>query len=165
MRCLVCNHTESRVIDSRPNQDHSQTRRRRTCESCGQRFTTYEVVQENPLLVIKRDGRREEFSAEKILKSMRRAIPKNAVPQSALEKLVDEISQELESSMIREVPHEVVAELVMEKIYRVDVVAYLRFASVYKNFTDPKDFLLEVEKLAESRRAPKKAAKGSEEGR
>jgi transcriptional repressor NrdR len=165
MRCLVCNHTESRVIDSRPNQDHSQIRRRRTCESCGQRFTTYEVVQESPLLVIKRDGRREEFSPEKILKSMRRAIPKNAVPQSALEKLVEEISQELQGSLIREVPHQVVAELVMEKLHRVDVVAYLRFASVYKNFTNLRDFQSELEKLADPGQVRKKAGKESEEGR
>lgn len=147
MRCHVCGHTDSKVIDSRPTHEFTQVRRRRECLACQSRFTTYEILEVTPLLVIKKDGRREEFSRDKLLAGLRRACEKRPVPLDTLERVVDSISTELANSMVREVPFQVIGEMVLERLLEVDKIAYVRYASVYKDFKDPRDFLLELEHL------------------
>lgn len=147
MRCHVCGHTDSKVIDSRPTHEGTQVRRRRECLACQSRFTTYEILEVTPLSVIKKDGHREEFSRDKLLAGLRRACEKRPVPLDTLERLVDSIATELANSMVREVPFQVIGEMVLERLLAVDKIAYVRFASVYKDFKDPQDFLFELEHL------------------
>jgi transcriptional repressor NrdR len=147
MRCNVCGHQDSKVIDSRPTHDNTQIRRRRECLACQSRFTTYEILEVTPLLVIKKDGRREEFSREKLLGGLMRSCEKRPIPLGTLEKLVDSIATELGNSMVREVPFQVIGEMVLERLLEIDKIAYVRYASVYKDFKDPRDFLLELEHL------------------
>ncbi|MBO8171838.1 MAG: transcriptional regulator NrdR [Bacillaceae bacterium] len=147
MRCPYCNHNGTRVLDSRPVNDHKSIRRRRECESCNRRFTTFEVVEAAPLLVIKKDGAREEFSREKILRGMVRACEKRPVPLETLENIVDDIEKELRNKAVSEVPSKDIGEMVMEHLYHVDEVAYVRFASVYRQFKDINVFVRELEEL------------------
>ena len=147
MRCNVCGHNDSKVIDSRPTHEFSQVRRRRECLACQTRFTTYEILEVTPLLVIKKDGRREEFSRDKLVGGLRRACEKRPVPLDVLERVVDSIASELANSMVREVPFQVIGEMVLERLLAIDKIAYVRYASVYKDFKDPRDFLLELEHL------------------
>lgn len=149
MRCHVCGHNDSKVIDSRPTHELTQVRRRRECLACQSRFTTYEILEVTPLLVIKKDGRREEFSRDKLVAGLRRACEKRPVPLDALERVVDGINAELANSMVREVPFQVIGEMVLERLLEIDKIAYVRYASVYKDFKDPRDFLLELEHLFE----------------
>lgn len=147
MRCPFCSFTESKVIDSRPAEEGTTIRRRRECLSCGKRFTTYEIVERLPLLVIKRDGSRQAFDRMKLIGGMIKACEKRPVHVSDLEKIADEIEQELQGSLDREVSSEHIGELVMNRLKDLDQVAYVRFASVYRQFKDISTFLEELNKL------------------
>ena len=147
MRCPYCNFPESKVIDSRPTDESTSIRRRRECLSCGKRFTTYETVESVPLFVVKKDGSRQAFDRNKILNGLVKACEKRPVSMEVLEKTVSEIEQKLLNSMDREVPSERVGELVMDALKEVDQVAYVRFASVYRQFKDIDSFMAELNKL------------------
>ena len=147
MKCPYCGFNESKVIDSRPADEGSSIRRRRECLSCGKRFTTYETVESMPMVVVKRDGSRQTFDRRKLVKGMLRACEKRPVSLAQLEKISEEIEQELQNSLEREISTEHVGELVMEKLKSVDEVAYIRFVSVYRQFKDINTFMLELNKL------------------
>ena len=147
MRCPFCAYPESKVIDSRPTDESNSIRRRRECLSCGKRFTTYETVESLPMVVIKKDGSRQSFDRNKVLGSMLRACEKRTVPLAKLEKLTDEIEQSLQNSLEKEITTDMIGEQVMEKLRGVDEVAYVRFASVYRQFKDINTFIDELEKL------------------
>lgn len=150
MKCPYCGYKESKVVDSRP-ADESSIRRRRECLSCERRFTTYETVEMTPMVVIKKDGTRQSFDRNKVLGSMLRACEKRTVPLSKLEMLADEIEQNLQSSVNREITTDDVGQQVMEKLRGVDEVAYVRFVSVYRQFKDIDTFLMELNKLMENK--------------
>ena len=147
MRCPYCAYPESKVIDSRPTDENNSIRRRRECLSCGKRFTTYETVESVPLVVVKKDGSRQSFDRQKILNGMVRACDKRSVTLQTLEQSVADIEQRLLNSMDREIPTERVGELVMEELKKMDQVAYVRFASVYRQFQDIDSFVAELNKL------------------
>lgn len=147
MKCPYCSFRESKVIDSRPADEGSSIRRRRECLACGKRFTTYETVETLPLVVIKRDGSRQTFDRRKVLDGMLRACEKRPVPLAELERLAAEIEQTLQNSLDREIRTEAVGEQVMEKLKELDEVAYVRFASVYRQFKDINSFMEELSKL------------------
>ncbi len=147
MRCPFCNYSESKVIDSRPAEEGATIRRRRECLSCQKRFTTYEIMERLPLLIIKKDGSRQSFQKDKLLNGMVRACEKRPVEISKLEKIADDIEQELQSSLEREVPSEKLGEMVMDRLKEIDEVAYVRFASVYRQFKDINTFMDELNKL------------------
>ena len=150
MRCPFCNCEDTKVIDSRPAEEGTTIRRRRECLSCGKRFTTYEIVERLPLLVIKRDGSRQAFDRMKLIGGMIKACEKRPVHVSDLEQIADEIEQELQGSLDREVSSEHIGELVMNRLKDLDQVAYVRFASVYRQFKDISTFLDELNKLLAS---------------
>lgn len=152
MRCPFCEFNGTRVLDSRPFNNNKSIRRRRECEDCGRRFTTFEMVEETPLLIIKKDGTREEYSRDKILRGLIRACEKRPVTLEILENIVNEIERELRSQGKAEVPSKEVGEMVMERLYHVDEVAYVRFASVYRQFKDINVFMRELEELLEQAR-------------
>ena len=137
------------MLDSRPTEEGNAIRRRRECLVCGRRFTTYEKVEQVPLLVVKRDGRREAFDRQKIIGGLVRSCEKRAVPISALEVLAEEVEREVRNAAENEVPSVAIGEMVMERLRKLDEVAYVRFASVYRQFTDIKRFREELEKLLE----------------
>ena len=147
MRCPYCNAPESKVIDSRPTDESNSIRRRRECLGCGKRFTTYETVESVPLVVVKKDGSRQSFDKQKILNSMLRACDKRSVSLETLERAVGDIEQRLLNSMDREIPTGRVGELVMDALKGIDQVAYVRFASVYRQFQDIDTFMAELNKL------------------
>ena len=147
MKCPYCGHPESKVIDSRPADENASIRRRRECLSCARRFTTYETVESLPMVVIKKDGSRQSFDRQKMLRGMIRACEKRPVTLTELERIADEIEQELQNSMEREIRTEVIGEKVMERLRKVDQVAYVRFASVYRKFKDIDTFMAELNKL------------------
>ncbi|GAB7388599.1 transcriptional regulator NrdR [Bacillaceae bacterium] len=147
MRCPYCDHNGTRVLDSRPIHDGKSIRRRRECEACARRFTTFETVEVTPLIVIKKDGTREEFSRDKVLKGLLRACEKRPVALETLEGIVDAVERELRNRAEPEVPSKEIGEMVMEKLHAVDEVAYVRFASVYRQFKDINVFLRELEDL------------------
>ena len=151
MKCPYCGYKESKVIDSRPAEEGSSIRRRRECLSCAKRFTTYETVESLPMVVIKKDGSRQSFDKRKVLNVMIRACEKRPVPFEVLEQKADEIEQTLQNSLEREVSTEYIGELVMDKLRAVDEVAYVRFASVYRQFKDIDTFMKELNKLLESK--------------
>ena len=151
MKCLYCGHLESKVIDSRPADEGASIRRRRECLACSRRFTTYETIENLPLVVIKKDGSRQTFDKNKVLTGMMRACEKRQVPLTQLEALADEIEQSLKNSLDREVRAEQVGELVMEKLKKVDEVAYVRFASVYRQFKDIGTFMDELDRLLQEK--------------
>ena len=151
MKCPYCGYSESKVIDSRPADENSSIRRRRECLSCGKRFTTYETVESLPMVVVKKDGSRQSFDRRKVLGGMIRACEKRPVPLAQLERLTDEIEQNLQNALEREVSTEVIGEQVMEKLKGVDEVAYVRFASVYRQFKDISTFMVELNKLMEEK--------------
>jgi transcriptional repressor NrdR len=153
MKCPSCSHLESKVIDSRVTGAGDVTRRRRECESCAARFTTYERVDEALPLVVKKDGRREPFDRRKVLAGLRKACDKRAVPLSRLEAIVDAIERELMASGEKEVPAATVGETIMTELRKVDEIAYVRFASVYRSFRDIEEFRAELETLARARKA------------
>ena len=147
MKCPYCGYKESRVVDSRPADEGNSIRRRRECLSCEKRFTTYETMESLPMVVIKTDGSRQTFDRSKVLNGMIRACEKRPVPLAELERLTDEIEQNLQNSLEREVSTETIGEQVMEKLKSVDEVAYVRFASVYRQFKDINTFMSELNKL------------------
>ncbi len=147
MRCPFCGYAESKVIDSRPAEEGATIRRRRECLSCKKRFTTYEIMERLPLVVVKRDGSRQTFDKIKVMNGMLRACEKRPVSISALEKIADEIEQDLQNSLEREVGTTEIGEMVMKKLKAVDEVAYVRFASVYRQFKDVNTFFDELTKL------------------
>ena len=147
MRCPFCAYPESKVIDSRPTDESNSIRRRRECLGCGKRFTTYETVESVPLVVVKKDGSRQSFDKQKILNSMLRACDKRSVSLDTLERAVSDIEQRLLNSMDREIPTDRVGELVMDALKGIDQVAYVRFASVYRQFQDIDTFMAELNKL------------------
>ena len=147
MRCPFCGYSESQVIDSRPADEGSSIRRRRECLSCSKRFTTYETVESLPMVVVKKDGSRQSFDRRKVLGGMIRACEKRPVPLAELERIASEIEQDLQNSMEREIKTETIGERVMERLRTVDQVAYVRFASVYRQFKDIDTFMAELNKL------------------
>jgi len=152
MRCPACGYPDSRVLDSRPAQDGLSIRRRRECPKCLKRFTTYERIEESPLLVVKADGRREGFDRQKILHGLMTACEKRPVPLPKLIAIADEVARAAHDECEGEVPSRWIGEQVMERLKEVDEVAYVRFASVYRAFADPERFREEVERL--TRRDP-----------
>lgn len=147
MRCPYCTHLESKVVDSRPSDEGASIRRRRECLSCHKRFTTYETMENLPLMVIKKDGSRQSFDKSKLLNGMIRACEKRPVAFSTLETIANEIEQSLQNDMDREIPSAKIGELVMDRLKSVDEVAYVRFASVYRQFKDISTFMAELNKL------------------
>ena len=147
MKCPFCGYTDSKVIDSRPAEEGSTIRRRRECLACQKRFTTYEIIERLPLVVIKRDGSRQSFDKVKLINGMVRACEKRPVTLSQLEAIADEIEQELQSGLEREVSTVDIGEMVMQRLKNVDEVAYVRFASVYRSFKDINTFMEELSKL------------------
>ena len=151
MKCPYCGHLESKVVDSRPSDEGASIRRRRECLDCHKRFTTYETVETLPLIVIKKDGSRQTFDRDKLLGSMLKACEKRSVPLAKLEEIAREIEQSLQNDMEREVSSAVVGERVMQRLKEVDEVAYVRFASVYRQFRDIGTFMEELEKLLQGK--------------
>jgi transcriptional repressor NrdR len=144
MKCPFCNHNEDKVIDSRETSDATAVRRRRECIECGKRFTTYEYIEKTPLMVIKKDGRREPFSREKILSGLRNACQKRPISMEKIESLAGEVEAEIQKKFDQEVESRHIGELVVEKLARIDDVAYVRFASVYRQFKDINQFMREL---------------------
>ena len=151
MKCPFCGYTESKVIDSRPAEEGATIRRRRECLACQKRFTTYEIIERLPLVVVKRDGSRQSFDKVKLINGMVRACEKRPVTLSQLESIADDIEQELQSALEREITTEQVGEMVMKRLKDVDEVAYVRFASVYRQFKDIDSFMRELNKLLEEK--------------
>jgi transcriptional repressor NrdR len=147
MRCPKCGCQDDKVIDSRASREGATIRRRRECIACGFRFTTYEEVERAGLMVLKRDGRREEFSKEKLMSGLKKACQKRPISPKTIEDVVERIVNEVTDEYEREVPAEVIGKLVMEGLRQMDDVAYVRFASVYRRFQEATDFVHEVNKL------------------
>lgn len=147
VKCPFCGCEESKVIDSRPTDENERIRRRRECVQCGKRFTTYEVIEDVPIIVIKKDKSREVFDRNKVLKGMLRACEKRPVTSTELETAISEIEATLQSATDREVTSVRIGELIMEKLRDIDEVAYVRFASVYKEFNSASAFIEEISKL------------------
>ena len=147
MKCPFCSFEESKVIDSRPTDEGQRIRRRRECLECGKRFTTYEVIESLPIIVIKKDKSRETFNRNKLMTGLLRACEKRPVSIDMLDTLIDEIEVMIQNSLDREVSSEKIGELVMEKLKKIDEVAYVRFASVYRQFKDINTFMSELNKL------------------
>ncbi len=151
MKCPACAYTDSKVIDSRPSADGSTIRRRRECQECGKRFTTYEIIETVPLVVVKKDKSREPFDRNKILGSIIRACDKRQVTRQQMENAVSEIESYLQNTLQNEISSALIGQLVMEKLKALDEVAYIRFASVYRQFKDINDFMAELQKLLEEK--------------
>lgn len=151
MRCPFCGYHDSKVVDSRPAEDYVSIRRRRECLSCKKRFTTFEVMESLPVVVIKRDGSRQSFDRTKLLNGMIRACEKRPVPFETIERIATEIEQTLQNEMNREVSSTKIGEMVMDQLKGVDEVAYVRFASVYRQFKDISTFMAELSKLLEEK--------------
>ena len=147
MRCPYCGYRESKVVDSRPADEGASIRRRRECLSCEKRFTTYETVEYLPMVAIKKDGSRQSFDRSKVLRGIQRSCEKRPVSAADMERMASEIEQELQNSLEREVSTVVIGEKVMEKLKKADEVAYVRFASVYRQFKDINTFMSELNKL------------------
>ena len=148
MKCPFCGDVESKVVDSRRSDEGDSIRRRRECLACQRRFTTYEIVESLPIIVIKRDGSRQAFDRNKILNSMVRAFDKRKVELAQLERITTEIEQAIQNTLEREVSTDKIGEMVMERIKPIDEVAYIRFASVYRRFQDVSSFVAEINKLS-----------------
>ena len=151
MKCPYCGYSESKVIDSRPTDEGERIRRRRECLNCAKRFTTYEVIETVPVVVVKKDKSREAFDRNKLLNGLLRACEKRPVPLETLERIVDEIETLLQNSLDREVPSTLIGTYAMDKLKKVDEVAYVRFASVYREFKDINTFMDELNKLLKDR--------------
>ncbi|HSG26957.1 MAG TPA: transcriptional regulator NrdR [Candidatus Krumholzibacterium sp.] len=151
MRCPACGHDEDKVVDSRSTKENSAVRRRRECTSCGHRFTTYEYVEHRPVMVVKKDGRREHYSRDKILNGLLRACEKRPVSTETLENLVDEVERSVSGRVRDEIPTQELGNEVMTRLAAIDQVAYVRFASVYRDFKDVSQFLLELRGLLEKK--------------
>ncbi len=147
MKCPFCSFEESKVIDSRPTDEGQRIRRRRECLKCSKRFTTYEIIESLPIIVIKKDKSRETFNRDKLMTGLLRACEKRPVSIDTLDNMIDEIEIIIQNSLDREVSSEKIGELVMEKLKSIDEVAYVRFASVYRQFKDINTFMTELNKL------------------
>jgi transcriptional repressor NrdR len=147
MKCPFCGEPDTKVLDSRATDEGTSIRRRRECPRCGQRFTTYERIEKSPLVVVKKDGRREAFEREKLLRGILKACEKRPIPLSRLEEAVDHIEKELAGRLDSEIPSSQIGEMVMDALKDLDPVAYVRFASVYRQFKDIENFRNELERL------------------
>ncbi|QIB28157.1 transcriptional regulator NrdR [Caloranaerobacter azorensis] len=152
MKCPYCNYFETKVVDSRPTDEGQAIRRRRECVRCNNRFTTYEKIEEIPLIVVKKDGTRQEYSRDKILNGIIRACEKRPVSLKTMENIVDEIEKNLYNTLKREISTEYIGEMVMNKLKDIDEVAYVRFASVYRQFKDINTFMDELKKLLDEKK-------------
>ncbi len=149
MQCPKCHHNNSKVVDSRQADDGRTIRRRRECENCGFRFTTFERIEETPLLVIKKNGTREEFNREKVLRGLVRSAEKRPVTMDQMEKIVDQVERKSRETGESEIPTNLIGEYVMEYLVDLDEIAYIRFASVYRQFKDMSVFLKELQDIVE----------------
>ena len=156
MNCPFCNTPDTKVIDSRPTEEGHAIRRRRECESCGKRFTTYEKVEEVLFMVVKRDGSREQFDRNKVLNGIIRACQKRPVSLEQMEAIVNDVEKSMNNLMEKEVSSEFIGNAVMDHLKNLDEVAYVRFASVYREFTDVGTFVSEIEKLISNEKSGKK---------
>jgi len=147
MRCNFCGHADSKVLDSRPVDEGRSIRRRRECLDCGKRFTTYERLEEMPLVVVKKDSRRELFDPSKLLNGLIKSCDKRKIPLSVLEQVISDIEKELRNSLEQEIPSQMIGEMVMSRLKSIDEVAYVRFASVYRKFEDISTFMDELRAL------------------
>lgn len=147
MKCPFCGDEESKVIDSRPTDEGERIRRRRECLNCGKRFTTYEIIESLPIIVIKKDKSRESFNRDKLMNGILRACEKRPISINTLDNMIDEIEVTIQNSLDREVTSDKIGELVMDKLKNIDEVAYVRFASVYRQFKDITTFMDELNKL------------------
>jgi len=153
VRCPFCHHQESKVIDSRSSEEGVAIRRRRECLKCERRFTTYERIEEEPLIIIKKDGRREPFNRDKILNGLRKACEKRPLSLDTLEKIADEVEREIRKRNEKETSSAVIGELIMNSLKDIDEVAYVRFASVYRQFKDLDIFMRELQNLLGSKKS------------
>lgn len=160
MRCPFCTNTDSKVIDSRLSRDDNVIRRRRECESCERRFTTYERIEEILPLVVKKDGRREPFDRMKILLGMQKACEKRPVSVETIERLVEKIEKGIQESGDKEIPSSRIGEAIMSELHDLDQVAYVRFASVYRSFKDLNEFMTELKELLDEEKKKSGAGKG-----
>ena len=151
MRCIYCGCLESKVVDSRQNEDGTSIRRRRECIGCGKRFTTYETVEIAPVMVIKKDGRRQSFDPGKVKIGIMKACEKRPIPIASIDKLVDDIQRHILNSLEPEVPSGYIGDLVMEGLKKIDEVAYVRYASVHRQFRDINTLLDEIESLVKTK--------------
>jgi len=151
LKCPYCGYSESKVVDSRPTVEEAAIRRRRECEKCTKRFTTYEKIEEMPLIIVKKGGRREVYQRSKMMNGLLRACEKRPVSISQIEAIADEIEKELYNSLEKEIDSKKIGELVMQRLKKIDDVAYVRFASVYRQFKDINTFLEELNKLKNER--------------
>jgi transcriptional repressor NrdR len=147
MKCLYCDCTESKVIDSRSADDDRTIRRRRECTSCGRRFTTYETIEFSPILVVKNNGNRQAFNAEKVRTGIVKACEKRPVPMAVIDEMVQDISKQVYNSMESEISSKEIGEMVMDRLKKVDEVAYVRYASVYRSFKDISSFMAELKQM------------------
>jgi len=152
MKCPFCGHLKDKVVDSRETGAGDAIRRRRECLDCGRRFTSYERVEEIPYFVVKKDGRREPFERGKLMAGLHRACEKRPVPAKALTAIVDEVEQMVQDNAEREIPAREIGERVMERLRELDKVAYVRFASVYRQFEDVEEFMSELRNLVDTRK-------------
>ncbi len=156
MKCVYCGCMESRVIDSRQSEDGTTIRRRRECESCGKRFTTYETVEYTPVMVVKKDGSRQQFDIDKVRRGIMKAIEKRAVSMADVDKLVLDVQKSVLNSLEQEVSSTHIGELVMDGLKKIDEVAYVRYASVHRQFKDINSLLNEIEELVKLKESLKK---------
>ena len=147
MKCPYCSNPDTRVVDSRPAEDGTSIRRRRSCDACGKRFTTYEKVETSPLIIIKKDNTREQYNRKKIENGVLRACYKRPVPTEEIEQMTDRIETGVFSLEEKEIPSNVIGEMVMDELKKIDEVAYVRFASVYREFKDVNTFMDELKKI------------------
>lgn len=159
MRCPYCQHTDTKVTDSRATDDSNSIRRRRECMACGRRFTTYEIIEEVPLMVLKKNGRRELFDRGKLLNGLLRSCDKRTVPMSTMEQVVAEVEGQIRNEIDQEVTTDRIGELVLEQLKTIDQIAYVRFASVYRKFDNIDSFMDELKNLKHIQSAKKKANK------
>ena len=153
MKCPYCSEIENKVIDSRLSKDASVIRRRRECLTCKRRFTTYEHIEEIPIMIMKKDGRRELFSRDKVRSGMLKACEKRNISMNTIEEFIEDMERDLREAEDKEIPAAVVGEKIMAKLHDLDDVAYVRFASVYREFKDVNDFVLELKKLLSAEKA------------
>jgi len=159
MKCPFCDNPDTKVVDSRPTDEGQAIRRRRECEQCGRRFTTYEKIEDIPLIVVKKDGSRQTFDRMKVMNGIIKACEKRPVPMDDIEKIVSNIEKGLSNLMLKEMDSSIIGEYVMEHLSEIDHIAYVRFASVYREFRDLESFLQEIEKLLDDEKKGRKSAK------
>ncbi len=147
MKCMYCGCMESKVVDSRQNEDGTSIRRRRECVGCGKRFTTYETIEHTPIMVVKKDGSRQMFDIQKVRKGIMKSIEKRAVPMATVDKLVDSIQKEINNTLEQEIPSTQIGDMVMDGLKTIDEVAYVRYASVHRQFKDINSLMSEIEQL------------------